>query len=85
MTYERLADIEEQFSTGIVIDNVGKKLVHDLIASLRAERQKVAELEKNNKKLRDAIAVLNCMIFCGEQHSTRTESMVNDALGFKSL
>jgi hypothetical protein len=35
MTDERLAEIEEEFSTGIVIDNVGKELVLELISALR--------------------------------------------------
>jgi len=38
-------------------------------------------LNKQIKGLRGAVGLLNCMVYCGEKHSERSETIVTQALG----
>jgi Pyruvate/2-oxoacid:ferredoxin oxidoreductase delta subunit len=51
--------------------------VYQNLENLRSD---YAKLEEKIKKQKQCIALLNCMIYCGEKHSSTSEQIVQEAL-----
>lgn len=83
---ENLDEVDERLSecdlvTAKRIDKT-TDLIHWAFKSGWAARDKsiAAALAKRDKQLRECVALLNCMVKCGESHSPQSDSVVRKAL-----